>query len=499
VHHTSAGSELAIGTSLVLAGQAAFVLCGYLLHFYTSRALDAAAFGTYGVIISVLNWVQNALNNGVPWAVRRFLAADPDASPMILRSGLLWQMVVGSVLFVGSLVLAPWFSALAADAAMAPYLRLAVIDLLTMALYTFYRGALNGFRLFAAQGASLGAYAVAKLAFSVLLVGAGCSLAGALVGNIIGTVAGWLLSWWLLHRATGRGAAEYAGDTSAYGGRALLGFALPTVVFTLASSFLTSIGLIAVKAVVQDEWQVAYYSAANHLALAPTLLLVTFSWTLFPLLAQSIASHDPALTRSYIRAALRFLALVLMPGVALVLGTSPSLLAIVYPANFAAAAPLLNLLILSTGVYSVYMVFANAILAEGRTGLALGVPCLLVPISLGATWYLTQRMGAVGAALAAVLTTAVAAVAHGTYVLRRFAVRPDWTSLLRVAGASCIVYLLTRVYMPRGLLLVLYYTVLAAGYLALLLLLGEFNWRDACQWRSQLRHLLRPQGTGSQS
>jgi O-antigen/teichoic acid export membrane protein len=483
----------------VLAGQAAFVVCGYLLHFYTSRALGAAAFGTYGVIINVLNWMQNALNNGVPWAVRKFLAADPEAWPQILRHGLEWQMALGCALFAASLILAPWFSSLSADSAMTPYLRLAVIDLLTMALYTFYRGALNGFRLFAAQGASLAAYAVAKLAFSVWLVSAGYSLAGALVGNILGTVGGWLLSWWLLRRALGKAAPTHERDSSAYGGHALLGFAVPTVVFTLASSFLTSVGLVAVKAVVQDKWQVAYYSAASQLALAPTLLLVTFSWTLFPLLARSVAGRDAALTRTYIRAALRFLALVLIPGISLVLGTSRSLLSLVYPADFGAAGPLLNLLILSTGLYSLYMVFANAILAEGRTLLALGVPCALVPISLCTTWYLAQRMGAVGAALAAVLTTGLAALAYGTYVLRRFAVRPDWTSLLKVATASLAIYILARLYMPSGILLVSYYAALAAAYLCLLLLFREVSWHDVRQWQSQLRHLVRPRSAASQT
>jgi O-antigen/teichoic acid export membrane protein len=483
----------------VLAGQVAFVLCGYLLHFYTSRALDALAFGTYGVIMTVLNWMQNALNNGVPWAVRRFLAADPEASPTILRKGLVWQTIVGCMLFSGSVLLAPWFSTLAADIAMTPYLRLAVIDLLTMALYTFYRGALNGLRLFAAQGVSLAAYAMAKLAFAILLLRVGYSLAGALVGNTMGTVAGWLVSWWLLHRLAGQTARKPIGHTSAYGGRALLGFALPTVVFTLASSFLTSIGLVAVKAVVREPWQVAHYSAAHQLALAPTLLLVTFSWTLFPLLARSIADRDAALTRTYIRAALRLLGLVLMPGIALVLGTSPNLLSIVYPAEFEAAGPLLSLLILSTGLYSVYMVFANAILAEGRTLLALGVPCFLAPISLGATWYLAQQVGAVGAALAAVLTTAVAAVAHGTYVLRRFAVQLDWTSLLRVAGASTVIYALTRFYTPRGLWLVVYYALVAVVYLGLLLFTSEITWHDVRHWRSQLRDLLRPRRVEGQT
>ena len=489
---SSPAAQLAIGTSLVLAGQVAFVACGYVLHFYTSRALDALAFGTYGVIIGVLNWIQNALNNGIPWAARRYLAADPEAAPQILQNGLRWQMIIGALLFAASFLLAPGFASLTADDALAPYLRLAVIDLLTMALYTFYRGALNGFRLFAAQGASLAVYAAAKLLFTVLLVHRGYGLAGALVGNIMGTLSGWLLSWWLLRRLVRRTSVAHRQGTSRYGGRTLLTFALPTVLFTLASSFLTTVGLVAVKAVVQDGQLLAYYSAAHQLALAPTLLLVTFSWTLFPLLARSIAEGDAALARTYLGTALRLLALVLVPGIALILGTSPRLLSLVYPAQFEAAAPLLNLLFLGTGLYSVYMVFANAVLAEGRTALAVGVPCMLVPISSGATWYLTRAVGPVGAALAAAATTGVAAVALGTYVWRRFALQPDWRSLLRIAAASLALFVLTRVYSPQGVLLVVFYVVLAAAYVLLLLVGGEISWRDVRHWRCQLRHLLRP-------
>jgi O-antigen/teichoic acid export membrane protein len=160
---------------------------------------------------------------------------------------------------------------------------------------------------------------------------------------------------------------------------------------------------------------------------------------------------------------------------------------------------LLNLQILSTGLYSVYMVFANAILAEGRTLLALGVPGLLVPVSLAASWFLAQEVGAGGAALAAVVATAVAAVAHGTYALRRFAVQPDWTSLLRVAGASTVLYALTRIHTPHGIWLIVYYALLAIAYLGLLLLTGEITWHDVRHWQSQLRHLLQPRRMGSQT
>jgi stage V sporulation protein B len=482
--------QLALGTAFVLVGQATFVFGGYLLHFYLSRAIDPVPYGTYGLIMNVLTWIESALNSSLPWAVRKFLPADPEAGHDILGTGLKWQLVIGVVLYAAAMVAAPWFSAAIRDNSLTFYLRLAFADILLMGLYTLYRAALNGLRLFAAQGASMVVYTLAKLVSSLLLIQLGYSLSGAIVGNAIGTLAGWLAAVWLLQRAAGltlRSVVTVDQPTSdRYSGRTMLGFAVPTVLFTLTTTFLGTVGLVAVKALVADGLQVAYYAAAKNLAMAPTVLLVAFSFTLFPHLAGSIAAQDWPLTRTLIQSAVRLLALVLVPGTFLVLGTSPQIIPILYPRGYAAAAPLLNLLLISTGLHSLYMIFANAILAEGRVFLALSIPAALAPMSLLATWYLTDQWGPPGAASAAVLTTGLAMLAAGTYVLRRFVVRMPWASLGRITVASLGIYAVTQVYVPSGVLFVLYCLALGLVYLALLVLLREITLQDIGQWRAAL-------------
>jgi stage V sporulation protein B len=476
---------LASSTAIVLVGQATFVLCGYLLHFVMSRAMDPSAYGIYGVMMNILVWTESALSNGVPWAVRKYLPEDPGHSHAILRAGLIWQMVVGVVLYAGTLLIAPLFTGAIRDPSLTFYVRLALTDIFWMALYTHYRGALNGFRMFAAQGAAMAAYAIGKLAFTLLLVRLGFSLTGALIGNVLGSIAGWLAGMALLRRRPRHepgGQEDSARAARQYNGRTILGFALPTVLFTLAGTFLTTVGLVGVKALVADGDVVGYYAAANYLATAPNLLLVAFSMTLFPHLAGSVADRNWPLTSAYIRSAVRYLTLALLPGIALVLGASPRLMTIIYPRNYAVAAPLLNWLILSTALYSVYMVFANAILAEGRVLLALSIPSALVPVSLLATWYLIPRMGPLGAALAAVLSTGLAAIAAALYVERRFAVRLDWRSLLRTSCASLVLYGLIRLYLPRQALLLPYLALLGITYVILLCLLGELDVRALQRW-----------------
>jgi O-antigen/teichoic acid export membrane protein len=482
-------NQLALGTAFVLAGQMAFVLGGYLLHFYLARAIDPIAYGTYGLIMNVLTWTESILNSGLPWAVRKFLPAAPHASRAILRAGLRWQVLVGLMVFTVTVLLAPWFAGSVRDSGLTFHLQLALTDILVMALYTLYRAALNGLRLFAAQGASMAVYSISKLGSSLLLVGLGLSITGAILGNVIGTLAGWLAAVWLLQRATGfsmRSAVEIESSQDRYDGRTMLGFALPTVLFTLASYFLTTIGLVGVKALVQDGRQVAYYSAANYLATAPSVLLVAFSFTLFPHLAGSIAAQDWQLTRTYIRSAVRYWALVLIPGILLVFGTSRQVITILYPLSYTAAAPLLNLLLVSTGLQSLYTIFANAILAEGRVLLALSISGALVPGSLALTWYLTARLGPSGAATAAMLTTGLAALVSAAYVRQRFAVRLPWASLGRMVIAAMPMYAATRLYTARGLALFAYYLALGAMYLGLLVLLREITPQEISQWRAGL-------------
>ncbi len=487
-------SQLAVGTIFVLLGQMAFVASGYLLHFYLARAIDPIAYGTYGLIMNVLTWTESALNNGLPWAVRKFLPADPGAAEVILRTALRWQMTVGALLYVATTVAAPWFAAAIRDPNITLYLRLALADILLMSLYTLYRGALNGLRLFAAQGASMLVYALAKVGSSVLLVRMGRSLTGAIIGNAIGTVAAWLAAMWLLRRATGLslgGTAQRSEGSSAhYSGRAMLGFALPTVLFTLTSTFRTTVGLVGVKALLHDGLQVAYYSAANYLATAPTMLLFAFSFTLFPHLASSVHAENWPLTRTYIRSAVRYFAIAVIPGVLFVLGTSPQLITLLYPDSYAAAAPLLNWLLISTALHSLYMIFANAILAEGRGFLALGISSGLVPLSLMMTWLLTGRWGAIGAAVAAAATTAIAVLAVSVYVLRRFAVRLPWASLGRITIASSGIFAATRLHVPRGTLLVPYCAALGLAYIALLLLFREITTEDLSQWQASLSQVI---------
>jgi len=488
VHITTHRSHaLARGVVWVLVGQVAFIVTGYALHAFLARWLTLAQYGIFGVAMTLLTWAEITVNNGIPVALQKLLPealADrtaPDHGstvPAIKRAAWLWQLAFLIGIFATLFLLAPLLARALHDPRMTFYLRLAFVDLLAMGVYAFYRGMVNGYRDFVGLGLSIAFYSLTKLACSVALVIAGFGVGGALVGNVLSSVGGLIAMFWFtrrwerMHRLLPQSAGP--NDASA----TVIRFAVPVLLFTLVSNLLVNMDLWSVKALVADDAQVGYYAAALNLANAPRFVLLAFSFTLLPSLSGAIADHSWDLARTYLRQTMRYLGLILVPGVALVIGTAEPLVRLVYSAKFAPSAPILAVLIVGASLYSMYVTLVTALLADDRPGLALAIPLSLAPVEVGALVWLIPRWGALAAASVSAITVLVALTLVLAHIFRRFAPKPDLASLGRATVAAGCMFLVTRLYLPTGWLLLPYYILLLIVYLVLLLVLGELRSED---------------------
>jgi O-antigen/teichoic acid export membrane protein len=274
----------------------------------------------------------------------------------------------------------------------------------------------------------------------------------------------------------------------------MMAFALPTILFTLASNVLLGLDLMGVKALLTDAEQVGYYSAAVNLANAPRLVLLAFSFALLPSLSHAIAAHDLSRIRRYLHQVFRLLALALLPILALVTATARPLITFVFSAMYRQAAPILIVLIFTYAAYTVYITLVTTLLAENRPGRALIIPMALLPVAAGFIWLGVMWLGALGAAFASLLSVATAATVVLGYVLRRFRPTVDGRSLGRILLASAAVWGLARLWAPTGSTLILSYGVLGGLYLALLLVLGEIKPQDVALVQSWLLYVRRGNG-----
>ena len=485
----SAGRQLTRGTLYVAVGQGSFLVTGYLLHAILARELSLASYGIFNVAMTLLVWVEITVNNGVPSALSKFL---PDASlseKAVLRAAARCQALISVGVLAVMFLSAPLLAMLLRDPALTGYLRLALVDVLAMGAYAYYRGVLNGWRFFRQMSLAITAYSVVKLAAITLLVSLGFGVQGALAGNVLASLGGLAAGYfWTRRRQRAPGAPPGERGKPApldVGEGRILAFVLPTVLFTLASNVLLGLDLMEVQALLPDDL-VGYYSAAVKLAEAPRLVLLAFTFTLLPSLSHAIAAGDGTRARHYLEQTIRLLALVLLPLIALVTATAEGAITFVFPGEYRAAAPILSVLILAYTAYAVYITMVTTLLAENRPGRALLIPLALLPLEAAAIWLGITRLGAIGAAAASLASVAVAAAVVLAYVWRRYRPAAGARSLVRIALASAVLWAIARWWSPSGLALLVAYGLLAGLYLALLLLLRELRPRDLGQVGSWL-------------
>lgn len=489
----SAGRQLTRGTLYVAVGQGTFLVTGFLLHAILARELSTASYGIFNVAMTLLVWVEITVNNGVPSALSKFL---PDASlseKSVLRAAARCQALISLGVLLVMFLAAPLLALLLRDPALTGYLRLALVDVLAMGAYAYYRGVLNGWRFFRQMALAITAYALAKLVAITLLVVLGFGIEGALAGNVLASLGGFAAGYfWTRRRQRALDAlpgdvegTDPARPAQTVGEGQILSFVLPTVVFTLASNVLLGLDLMEVQALLPPDL-VGYYSAAVKLAEAPRLVLLAFTFTLLPSLSHAIAALDEARARHYLEQTIRLLALVLLPLIALVTATAEGAMTFVFPAEYRAAAPILTVLILAYTAYAVYITLVTTLLAENRPRRALLIPLVVLPVEAAVIWLAITRLGVIGAALGSLASVAAAATVVLIYVFRRYRPSPGLRTLARTGLASAAIWLIARWWSPSGLALLVAYGLLAGLYLVLLLLLGELRARDLGQMGSWL-------------
>jgi O-antigen/teichoic acid export membrane protein len=119
---------------------------------------------------------------------------------------------------------------------------------------------------------------------------------------------------------------------------------------------------------------------------------------LVPTIAASLATHDQEAMRAYLGGALRFLAIVLLPGCTLIAINAAEVLALLFSADYAAGADLLVVLIFADGLcFTIFLSLAYGLVGAGRatTSACLALGALAVAAALSVT--LVLLAGALGA------------------------------------------------------------------------------------------------------
>jgi O-antigen/teichoic acid export membrane protein len=197
-----------------------------------------------------------------------------------------------------------------------------------------------------------------------------------------------------------------------------------------------------------------------------------------PVLSKSISEKNNEITQKYVIQSLRLLLIIVLPISLVIMATSDKCILLLYGDKYLQASGPLNILLLGAIFLSIKVVMFSVIVADGKPRyiIWIGFLSLLLEIMLLVT--LTNRMGLMGAATASAGTHFLGFVMSYWYVARKFMMRKAWMSVVRVAGASVVIYMMAAIYSPTGIGLVLYYVFLLLIYCFILVMIREINLSD---------------------
>ena len=461
--------SLTSGTAVMTVARVLAVGSAYVLNVFLARELGPAAFGLFGVVITVVLWLELLVAEGLPlWILR---TVDTDVSrPLIQRSSALAQLALSIALAVALALAAPGLARVFSEPTAVLPIRVAALDIPLFAAYNVLLAVLLGSKRFGLQSVAIAGYALTKLAASVVLVLGGLSVLGAVMGSIAASAGGLVIAFVLVARTfRGRrlvGTADRRSAGEAAGGAAL-GDAIrgsgATALLLIAQSLALSADLWLVK-VMLPAASAGYYRAASLVAQVPIALSGGLVWGLYAAYSSAHRRGDAARQRHYVSQAVRLLIAAGALWTALVAPTAGALLTTIFEPAYASGAPLLTILVMGTAVGLIGVALAPVLLIEGRTRQVLVAATSLVTAEIVAAAFLAPRAGATGVALSVAVAFALASAASLVAVRDRLAF-PLVATLARLLAPAMVVAALAVLIAPApGLGLLAWYGVLTGVF-----------------------------------
>ncbi|HWP24697.1 MAG TPA: oligosaccharide flippase family protein [Candidatus Binatia bacterium] len=459
------------GTRQLFLAKCFFFAFAYVIAAILARKLGAVEYGIYGVVISVLLWLEILGNAGVPGATAKLIADRRYDPEDVERSGRALLISLSVLLVIVCWFLAPQVANLMRVSNGEALFRIAVVDLPFAALYASYEGVLYGRCRFGVIAAAQVLYTATKLTGIIALVGVGFSVERVLVINVLATC---IVCLALTLGFPPRGFKPMRATIAQIGG-----IAAPMALYLIASQVLINLDLWSLASLWKGDAEVVgQYVASMNLAKILCLIPAAQAGVLFSSIAWALASRDASRAQLHIHEASRF-ALIIAAGTVTLLGIDGSeVLSTLFSKAYAEGHRVLPLQLAGFGVFALLDIFSHSLMAVGRRSFAAGTIVATVPLVWLSNYFLIPRFGPLGAATSLLLGMAAAACVTGSMAYRYFGSVIRLSTVMRVLIAIVSVGLVSKAITVQGPWIVLKLGMLSSLYLVVLFMLGEITTKD---------------------
>ena len=417
------------GTVRIFLAELLFPLTALVTTGFLTRQLGPQGYGLLALTLTMIIWVESAINSFFTKATIKFVGEADDWKPvgaMVIRLSL--KIGIGAMVLVW--ILAAPLSALFKEPDLAFYLRLCALDIPPLCVGQAYRNVLIGMGNYRAGAAARAGRWLVRMGLVMALVQAGFSITGALLGVIGSSLAELLLSRWYLGEGMFVKQAPVPLPIQRYGALLFLS--------SICLIFFNGMDLFMLKILGGTAAQAGIYSAAQSLSLLPGLFSWTFSSLLLATLSRQLADCQRERARELARDAMR-VTMFLLPVAAIIAGAAPEIVQVVFGAAFLPAGPLLALLIVGAVSNVMLMVSITIMTAAGLPARTIMFTAPMVLSALAGHLVLIPRFGQQGAALVTVVVSSLGAIAAGAGVYALWKVWPPVGTVIRSLAIGLVV------------------------------------------------------------
>ncbi len=454
---SSPGHHLLHGTILVLMSEILLPLTGIITVSFLTRSLGANNYGLLMLASTLISWIEIAINSLFSRATVKIIGDAEDWRP-IGSAAMRLYVYTSIVAMFGCWILAKPFAVLLGEPKLAFYFALFALDLPIFALAQCHRNILIGKGKYAQRARMSAARWIVRLALIILLVELGLSVQGAILGSVGAS---------LIEFAIGRHYIRPPWKAGAPVSFSLWDYAIPIFLASMCLH-LMSLGLFMLKILGASAAQAGIYGAAQNVSFVmPGIFSISLSPLLLSTLTQVLRKNDMPAARILATNSMRTVA-VAFPVAVVASAASNEIAILLFGASFAAAGPLMAVLIFA-GLAMMLINLLNAILiACGNPIWTLKLAAPLLPIAIAGHLFAIPRFGPMGAAAVTAAAACLGALAGLVAVRKRLQITLPLFTLLRSVLLSGIAFPLVYFWPMPG------FAAIAEMAVVIVLALGGF-------------------------
>lgn len=391
-------------TAVAFASKVLSSVVGFVATVYLARVLGAGVLGTYFLVVAVVIWLQVVGVMGVQSALTKRISESGDGDAYA-AAGLGLVVGVFAVLAVAVVALSGPLTAYLG----APVVGYVLVLLLLGMLYRYVVAVLRGQHLVHVAAVLSPVERTVRSALQVGVAVLGFGLVGLLAGYAVGAAVAVIAGAYFVTVRWTVPDREHL--------RRVVSFARYAWLGQLGSRAFSSMDTVVLGVFVSSTL-IGYYEIAWNLASILAVFGTAVSEATYPEMSEVASDGDLAAAERYLRDALSYAGLLLVPGLVGAAVVGERVLAI-YGQGFPQAYGVLLVLVAARLVYAYGNQLVNALNGIDRPEVAFRVNAAFVAGNLGLNVVLVGLYGWVGAAVATAVSAAVAPVL-GYYGLSRF-------------------------------------------------------------------------------